>query len=404
MAASGKKSGAKAKTKTRSTPIEGEVLSSGDSPGDSPEASPKTDGVDTFRRFVWFVTGAAIVFIAGLIAAPTIQRSIDSFLGNDAPTPVSAETVQAEPPEADVVATEVVPEETPEQVEPESAQEAMEATRETEEEIAVPTAERAPEPEAASPITSDISSDISDEKIMELTELVAALEARLAILEARPAQEPLNRNDNAAAERIALLEARLAQIESSERAIVSAVTSGNDGLLLALARLSRRLESGQSFSAEMLEFSTRFGALSAPASAGNEVYVDTLAAHASAGVKTPAMLRRVFAAVLPAALEAAALPEDAGWWDKVWASLKSLVVVRRTGEVEGADAGALLARIEFHLTEADIGAALAEAAKLEPRVLAALDPWPKDAGDSLAARRATEALIESFSAPSGDKE
>jgi hypothetical protein len=151
----------------------------------------------------------------------------------------------------------------------------------------------------------------------------------------------------------------------------------------------------------MLELRTLYDRLPDAARAGNEAHVAALAAEAESGVKDARALARDFAEALPVALAAAALPEDAGWWDKVWAGLKGVIVVRRTGEVEGSDAEAVLARMEFHLAREDIAAALDELQNLQPHVREALSSWQADARARLTAIDAAAALIAAYSANRG---
>ena len=400
MAASRKKGGAKPKP----PPIEGEILTDELSSAGDPQGAG--GGVDIFRRFVWYLTAAGVVFIAGLIAAPYIQDGIDSLLGGKEPAPVAApaaaesnEDVAAtniEEAPATEVATppEAVPQdETPAGIPTETAEDILEEV------VAI----ASPDTDLAALDARVAALEAAPAKGGGLAERLDALEARLIALEGAEISNVAASADAGAENRIAALEARLAEVESREH-IVSAGAANAvsaDGLLLALARMSQRLDGGQAFSGEMLEFRALFDALPAIDRSGNETHVALLEQHAAGGINNPAMLRRSFAAQMPQALEAAALPQDAGWWDKVLAGLKSVVVVRRTGQVEGEGAEAILARIEFHLAEGDIAAALAQAQGLEPRVLETLALWQADAANYLAARQALEALIETYSRRDG---
>lgn len=370
MAASSKKGGAK----SQPPPIEGEILTEEES-ASSAKKSRNSGGVDYLRRFLWYLAGAGAIFIAGLVAAPTIQEGIDSLFGGN-------ETARIAPEEAVAVETEAA----------QVAQ--MEIAAPVEEEIS-PAPEVVPEEIVAAPPepeTDVVEVEVAAEDVGEIARRLDALETRLTALEAGAVQGP---SDSDSDRRIAGLEARLAEMETGERLL--SVGSSTDGLLLALARMSQRVRAGQAFSGEMLELRTLIHMLPEATRAGNQAHITTLRRLANSGVRNPATLRRSFAGLLPAALEAAALPADAGWWDKVWAGLKSVVVVRRTGQVEGEGTQAVLARMEFHLAEDDIAAALAEVKGLEPRVKDVLLPWQAEATDSLAARQAVAALIEYFS-------
>ncbi len=388
---------AAAKKKRRATakppPIEGEILSENPAGESSLSSeSPKArNSADILRRLAWYLGAAGVVFIAGLVAAPAIQEGIDSLLGREdsAPTETRVETREnltaalspalapAPAPEAVIKPVEALPVPDEQSVgEPANDDEA-------------PVAAQAD----AAPVTD----------YRKITERLQVLEARLASLEARPVPDPDSRprEDSGAGERITDLEARLARVESLGGAQFTG--SGADKMLLALAHLSQRLDGGEAYAGEMLEFRAFFAALPDAARTASEAHVAVLEAEAESGVKNAAMLHRAFADALPAALAVAALPEDAGWWDRLWAGLKGVVVVRRVGQVEGAGAEAALARAEFSLTEGDIAAALGEIQNLEARIRESLAPWQAEAAKSLSARSALDALIGSYSASPGQQ-
>ena len=96
MAAAKKKRGATAKPPPIAPPIEGEILS-GNPAGESPLSgkSPKAgNNAGLLRRLAWYLGAAGAIFIAGLVAAPAIQKGIDSLLGREdsAPTETRVET------------------------------------------------------------------------------------------------------------------------------------------------------------------------------------------------------------------------------------------------------------------------------------------------------------------------
>ncbi len=408
MAAAKKKRGAKAKPPP---PIEGEILpeSLPEKPAGKPagksaaadqsrkagkagKARKGGDGVDIFRRFVWYLTAAGVVFIAGLVAAPTIQQGIDALLGREAPTPIVVPATVTLPAESAAVESapveiERVPEDLP----------TGESARKVENFVL----EKAVSPPDFAALTdrltaledaaanAPVNTPLNSKRLEEL-------EARLARLEAGTGTAWQSEN-TAAGQRLADLEARLAQLEQAGPATGTSATSPGDGMLLALARLSGRLNAGQAYAGEMLEFRAVHDALPAADQAAREAHVAVLAKQADSGVSHIEALRRAFAEALPVALEAAALPPDAGWWDKVWAGLKGVIVVRRTGQVEGAGAEAVLARVEFHLARGDLAAALGEAQSLEADIREILAPWQADATASLAAQQALAALIETHS-------
>ena len=386
----------KRKTTTKPPPIEGEILAGNPperekaetaSPGESRNAKKAGDGAGIFRRLAWYLGAAGAVFIAGLVAAPTIQESVDSLLGREetAPAETRESLTTAPAPEAALTPAETLP--APD--EPPESEPVSEPASDGEERVA---AQPAAQPQA------DLAAETLAADYRKIVERLEALEARLARVEARPVRDPDSRpqEDSGARERMAELETRLAHVESLGGAEFTG--AGTDRMLLALAHLSQRLDAGEAYTGEMLEFQAFVAALPDAARAETEAHVAVLATEADSGVKNAAMLHRAFADALPAALAVAALPEDAGWWDRVWAGLKGVVVVRRVGQVEGAGAEAALARAEFYLAEGNIAAALGEVRNLEARIQESLAPWQAEAAKSLAARGALDALIGSYSA------
>ena len=389
MAPARKKRGATAKPPPIAPPIEGEILSENPA-GESPKAKKAGERAGILRRLAWYLGTVVAVFVAGLVAAPTIQQGIDQLLGRQESAPAETRESLTVAPAREAapapVATPPAPDE-PAVSEPVSDNEA---------------------PVAAPPVEQPQANRAAEMPAADYAEIIArleVLEARLASLEARPLPDPDSdshaREDSGAGERIADLEVRLARVESLGGAGFTG--AGADKMLLALAHLSQRLDAGAAYAGEMLEFRAFFAALPDAARAAGETHVAVLEAEAESGVKNATMLQRAFADALPAALAVAALPEDAGWWDRVWAGLKGVVVVRRVGQVEGSGAEAALARAEFSLAEGDIAAALGEVQDLEARIRESLAPWQADATKSLSARGALDALIGFSSASPGQR-
>lgn len=368
--AAGKK---KSREKSSAPVIEGEILSE-ESPEETVVLESSGKAAQMLRRIGWYMAAAAAVFIAGLVAAPGIQERIDSLLGREPPAEAAPPAARPAAQEDSLPAAVSEVAGTPE-IEPEREAAEAPASGEQASETAPPEAESQTEV-----LPAELLTDIPAEAPAE-TQVPASADYEKTI-------ERLNA-------RLDALEARLVKAEALGGAGVAG--AGADRMLLALARLSQRLDAGQAYGGEMLEFSAFFAALPAQARAANDSQMRVLADAADSGVRNAALLGRDFAAALPAVLAAAALPEDAGWWDKLWAGLKSVVVVRRVGQVEGAGAEAALARAEFNLENGNIAAALTEVQSLEPRVQDALAPWQAEAAKSIAARRALDALIETYS-------
>src|SRR5690606_24452829 len=118
----------------------------------------------------------------------------------------------------------------------------------------------------------------------------------------------------------------------------------------------------------------------------------TLATHADEGVPTLQALQRRFGAVLAEALRADAAAAREGWVEETLGRLTGLVTIRRTGEVAGDDAEAILARAEARLAAGDLAAAVAELEALTGPAAAAVAPWLEAARLRLAADEAAASL------------
>jgi hypothetical protein len=88
--------------------------------------------------------------------------------------------------------------------------------------------------------------------------------------------------------------------------------------------------------------------------------VDQLAADAETGVGTLAELRSGFESAIDATDLTPTAPETTGTIDRLWQSAQGLVDVRPSHPTEGADPGAIVARIRGALDAGDLKRALQE--------------------------------------------
>lgn len=258
------------------------------------------------------------------------------------------------------------------------------------------------------------------ERIEAATVLMAELDARITGLEEDDGTAPL-------ADRIAGLEAdsaalksslatqadaagRVQRIDSSVQALEAAVAalgvtvdatsqrlaalenkaetpdaSARAALGLAVANLTRALETGAPFEREL-------GAVAA--FAPDDPALAALREAAATGVASRAALRARFDALIPTLLTAERQAGDAGFWSKLAANAASIVTVRRTGDVDGAETEAVVARMEARLDAGDFAGALDEGAALQGPPADVAAPWMAQ----VRARLDAERLIETLSA------
>jgi hypothetical protein len=150
---------------------------------------------------------------------------------------------------------------------------------------------------------------------------------------------------------------------------------------LELGNLKRAIDSGNSFA-------TEFDAVVA-ASAGR-LDLAALEPFKTTGVPSLAELREQARPALAAALDSGAVAPDASVMDRMLASAKSIVRVRRIDAPEGdASLEARVARIEKALAENRLGDALDEAGRLPPEAAGAIASWRA----KLAARHSVDEAI-----------
>ena len=200
-----------------------------------------------------------------------------------------------------------------------------------------------------------------------LTEKLAALETRLTSLSGSDASAQL-----------ADMQAQIAALKQSAGNDTGA---SNVAQAIAAAGLKAAIDRGGSFASELETFATV-----APASPE----LEQLKNLAASGVPSKADLSAEFGGVADAMLAATqAVDPNAGLFDRLTASAKSLVRSRPVGAIEGDSPEALVARMEVAVNKGDLDAALTEAGKLPDAARAA----GIDYINRLTARRDTDALV-----------
>ena len=196
---------------------------------------------------------------------------------------------------------------------------------------------------------------------------VEGLRAEIADLKLRTSQiEALASNEDLAA-----LVERVTELENGEAATAGARDEASNirrsaSIDAALTRIEQALLSGAPY-ADALSETTSLSGESAP---------NALLSNASSGMPTQKSLSATFPAAAQAAY-AAALEEDAGesFSAGVLAKLQGRLGGRPSVETEGADAGAVLSRIEARLKTGGLSDALAEASGLSEGAQGAMANW-----------------------------
>lgn len=242
----------------------------------------------------------------------------------------------------------------------------------------------APHPENAQTETrlKELAGQASSLK-QEIAALSKRVEDRLAAAAATPAPPlvtPPGVSPEAVQQSLDPLKAKLAELESrlSQIAQAQAVVqtdSKASALAIALYNLRRAVNEGKPFATELQTIASM-----------TPVQLDLapLEAAREKGVRNLAQLRKSFNVAADAAIETENRPADQSYSSRIWASLKSVVRIRRVGEVEGDTTLAILARAEVRLKKGDLKAALKETAQLKGDAANAFKTWQNDAQSHIA--------------------
>lgn len=226
------------------------------------------------------------------------------------------------------------------------------------------------------------------------------LQGRVAALEERPrAADParlaqlqdeihrLAQGQEQSGERLAKLEARR-EAGASER--------GDQALLLALGQLRDRVQESRPFAAEL-------SAVDALGRGRPEVHeaIQPLAASATAGIPSLAVLTQRFSQEAAPALLREPAPKGDGWSDAVMERLRALVTIRRVGSSGSTSRDpveAAVAQAEAALAGGDLAGAVKAIEALPESAQTPAKPWLADAHRRLDAEQALARLTDDLTA------
>lgn len=195
------------------------------------------------------------------------------------------------------------------------------------------------------------------------------------------------------------LQKRIAALEQSAQAARDAIakTGASDAaarLALSAAALRDAAASGAPYAALLAQAK----ALGADAS-----LLAALEPFAADGVPSAASLAQELRAVLPGMIKATEPAPGGGFLEKLQANASNLVRVRPVGAPAGDDSAAVLARVDRAVANADIGAALAELAKLPEATHAPAQAWIAKANARQSALSAARTLVTETARTLGSK-
>ncbi len=186
------------------------------------------------------------------------------------------------------------------------------------------------------------------------------------------------------------LQKRIAALEQSTKAVRDDVAkTGASDAAARLALSTSALRDAAMSGAPFAPLLTQVKALGADAA-----LLTALEPFAASGVPSAQSLAQELRAILPGMIKTteSAAPSG-GFLEKLQANASNLVKVRPVGAPAGDDAAAVLARIDHAAASADIGAALAELAKLPEATRAPAQAWIAKANARQAALSAARTLV-----------
>jgi hypothetical protein len=187
---------------------------------------------------------------------------------------------------------------------------------------------------------------------------------------------------NAAAEQINALTLQVATLEEE---VSRPDPTAEAALGIALANLTRAIDAGTAFDAEL-------GAIAALAP--EDPAVVALADVAPNGVRSFASLTQEFSDLVDPLLTAERRAGRETFYERIIGSALSIITVRRVGDVEGDTVEAIVARVETRLAQEDLSGALSEAHLLTGPAAEVAATWVGD----VEARQQTDLLVRDLSA------
>jgi hypothetical protein len=159
--------------------------------------------------------------------------------------------------------------------------------------------------------------------------------------------------------------------------------AGDTAMFLALLQLREALGGSGAFESE-LSLVSRLAADDADLNTA----LAPLADRAGSGIASLTSLQASFGEMAGKAVAASRGGEEDDWMSKTLRKLSEVVTIRPVGLVEGADAGAVLARAEVQLGAGDLAAAVAELDGLTGAAAQSAAAWRQEAEARLEAQKA----------------
>lgn len=236
----------------------------------------------------------------------------------------------------------------------------------------------------------------SNQQEVVLENRMAELERALAALEAGGGESG---GAGAAAGRLEALEGEIEALKETLGGDGAAAVARAFEYSRAVAALAGPLFSSSPFEPELEQVRALVQSYPALEQATLAGPLETLSRNAATGIPSMASLHQEFDRLALEAIRASGLPENAGWWDKVWARIKGLVVVRRIDGENGSPAELVLREVEAHLVAGRLDEAVELVSALPPAQAEVFSPWLGKARERTAALAAYRRLAAAIPNP-----
>jgi|GEM_PF-978375 len=178
--------------------------------------------------------------------------------------------------------------------------------------------------------------------------------------------------------KIAELEKEVASLKSNAVFQDKAAIANAINLLTSLQRLSNKVAMGKSFADELNAFVDKYG------SNTDKPFEDAIAAltpYSLSGIPTQESLLASFDDAMQTITKTGdSLPENAGFWEKLWFNISHLISVRKVDKTQtGTGVEAITGRAEDYLERGETEAAVAEINTLPDATKAAFSAWLDEA-------------------------
>ena len=210
-------------------------------------------------------------------------------------------------------------------------------------------------------VTTNTPSTEYESTIAEIQEEARQLKDKIATLDNLNAQATTAMMK--ATEAASKIDQRITSLEQSDR---SEDTGRLAAVSFAIEGLIKKIENGGGFEHEL--------SIVTAALQPNE-NLNSLKKIAPTGIKSIAQLQAEFPPVLKSILNADEAQPATGVVAKIVGSAKSLIKIRRIGEIEGNSREAIIARLEARVKAGDLAAALIAAKKLEGASVEVAKDW-----------------------------